>query len=285
MNSTSISLAVDYIGSNPQLTILSVIVAVVSVAVSVIIYLKSKREKVPKYSIKSYNIIKDFVNIFEALEVSYAGQTIKNLTVSKIVFWNAGRETIDKDDIVAADPITISTKGDYKILDQKIISINNETNKFSVKKSDGHSKVELEFEYVDKNDGAVIQIIHTGYSSKNIEIHGRIKGAGKLKLAKLEIIPEKYTLFIFGLLGGLSGAMTAYIQNLYNLDDTYLILGLIVTVFTLGCLYIIFRKLNNKLPRGLEIFTENIFGHDIEGTNIEKILSFLRLYINRKRDG
>jgi hypothetical protein len=264
LNSNSIASAVGYIGSNPLLTVLSFAVAIVSVAITVIIYLKSRREKIPCYNINSYNVITDFVNMFDSLEILYSGQAVKNLTVSKIVFWNAGRETIDMADIVEADPIMILVNKGHKILDEKIIAMNNETNNFSLTKSDDYSKVNIKFDYIDKNDGAVIQIIHTGKSNKNIEIRGRVKGVGKIKPTKVNFISNKLDLLAVFILGLLAGVVYLYFAIPMIVDKEYVKLALLFILLVICLLSIIkiedmcVKKLS-KLPKGLEIFMDEYY--------------------------
>ena len=265
----SISSFLTYIGG-PLLTIISVFVAIVSIAIT----FKSKRERKPRYSILSYNIIKDFVNMFDALEIRYAGQTVKDLTVSKIIFWNAGRETIDKDDIVKADPITIRMSDNYKILDQNIIAMNNETDNFYLIPSEDGSKVIVEFDYIDKNDGAVFQIIHTGKSNKDIEFHGRIKGAGEPELKDLDSLSKK--LETLGLVITIIGAFSlisvlVYLEPLFDSNPNYkhIFFIIILPIVFLGFIKTarIISKWFKKLPKGLEIFADNIANRDNEGEN------------------
>lgn len=52
-------------------------------------------------------------------EMRYSGPQIENLTVTKIAFWNAGRDTIDNQDVASAGPF-VHVKEGYKILDVKI---------------------------------------------------------------------------------------------------------------------------------------------------------------------
>ena len=66
---------------------------------SYIFYRIQKRRRELCWSIDSTNLIKGFSSLFEKLDVQYGGQKIENLTVSKIVFWNNGNETIDGRDI------------------------------------------------------------------------------------------------------------------------------------------------------------------------------------------
>ena len=185
MNSTAIAKAVMFMGTNPLIGILSFIAAIISIILAIIFYKYSRKLKKPYYTISSHNLIKDFVSKINSLDIKYSGKPIKNFTISKIAFWNSGNETIDKDDIVNADPIIIHVKNDGKILEAKIIASNNESNCFSLTDVYDDCKINMNFDYIDKDDGVGIQVYHTGSSNKDIEVCGRIKGVGKPRFISL----------------------------------------------------------------------------------------------------
>ena len=163
---------------NPWSVMISLLLAVTSFLLNVFFYFRGKREKKPCVAIRSINILRDFSSKFESLELSHLGEKIENLTVTKILFWNGGRETILALDIPEAAPLCISTKEERRILDAKIIQVKNPANKFCISITDQGSSAHLYFDYVDKDEGCVIQLMHTGRSSQDINITGKIKGAG-----------------------------------------------------------------------------------------------------------
>jgi hypothetical protein len=72
------------------------------------------------------------------------------------------------------------------ILDVKVVSSNNKANQFTCTLAqDGDA--EVDFEYLDRGHGAVIQVIHTGLSSDDITMVGQIKGVSAIKLTNLDI--------------------------------------------------------------------------------------------------
>lgn len=166
--------------ANPWLSVLSVIIAVFGVVVMIALYFRSKRVRLPCYAIRSINLVSDLVGTVEPLEMLYSGQPIENLTATRIAFWNAGRETIRREDIASAAPLTVRVKDGCEILDHKILYEKNTANRFSVTKEDDRSHITLDFEYVDKDEGAVVQILHTGKSAEDLEFRGRIKGVSSL---------------------------------------------------------------------------------------------------------
>jgi len=145
---------------------------------AILLYFKAKKTKSPRYAKRSMNIVRDLASKIESLELSYRGKKIETATVTRVLFWNAGRETIHRADIAEADPLIITTKEGCEILDARVTQMKKPANLFNAVLGEG-SKVRIGFDYIDKNEGAVIQLIHTGRSSDDIQVLGTIKGAGR----------------------------------------------------------------------------------------------------------
>jgi hypothetical protein len=81
--------------------------AIVSVGLNIVFYLKARHIKQPIYAIRSAHLVRDVSDRVDLLEIKYAGQRIPNLTSSRIALWNQGKETIQGSDIAEADPLSI----------------------------------------------------------------------------------------------------------------------------------------------------------------------------------
>ena len=58
-------------------------------------YRLSIRTKQPSWAINSNNLISGFSAKLPDLDIKYLGKGIENLTISKVMFWNAGNQTIE----------------------------------------------------------------------------------------------------------------------------------------------------------------------------------------------
>ena len=172
------SQSIESIVANPWFTLLSFLIAIVGVITAVFYYYQGKKVKSPCYAIRSFNIVRDLVSKIKALEMLYSGKPIKNLTITKIAFWNAGRDTINSKDIPTTEPLIVRIREGCKILDAKIHSMKNPANRLLISTSEDQLSCKIEFEYLDKGEGGVFQLIHTDINDKNIEVKGLIKGAG-----------------------------------------------------------------------------------------------------------
>ena len=81
---------------------------------------------------------------------------ITNLTASKILFWNDGRDTINAGDIASTVPLAILIRAGLKILDVEVLTRSRPANNFAVSKVGDGSRATIIFDYLDKGDGAVI---------------------------------------------------------------------------------------------------------------------------------
>ena len=168
--------------------ILTILTAIVGILVSYYFFRQAQKEKRPCWAVKSNNLIRNFSSKISKLEVVYDQEKIENLTISRIIFWNNGAETIEKHHIVSADPLRVSGKSGIKILDAEILVQNNRYSNFSAIRSNDQLYAYIEFDYLDKENGAVVQIIHTGVSSEDIRIEGSIKGVKRIRKKRIRTV-------------------------------------------------------------------------------------------------
>lgn len=179
---------IKYISSNPLINLISFLLAILGIILSVYYYLKSRKEKIPVFSKQSFQLIQKSITGLDKLEVKYNDQRVDKLTLTKVAFWNSGRETIRKEDVVQRDPIKITTKEDLLIYDHKIIS-SNPKNNFTLERINDQT-INIYFDYMDHFQGIIINIYHNGQKSDDIQLEGTIIGARKLDTG----IRKKYIL-------------------------------------------------------------------------------------------
>ena len=150
------------------------VITIISLAYAIICNQKNKEKKEFSYCLRSRTLIRKKKAKFEKLSIVYGGKQIDDLCVSNFTIWNSGNKTLNASDMVTSKELTITALEDGKILDVEILKCSEETNKFSLQLLDEHT-VKILFDYVDKMEGVVIQIIHTG-TNDSLEIDCKIKG-------------------------------------------------------------------------------------------------------------
>lgn len=169
----------EYIKNSNIIWVILSLCTVASLVFGIISWVKSKKRKQFTYATKSNYIILNKANQIEKLDLKFDGKSIDNLTITTIVIWNSQNSEIRIEDIVTDYELTVFSKGDTEILDAKIIFESEPANKFSIIETT-LQKVRFGFEYVDKKDGLVAQIIHTG-KSRDINVDVKIKGGESIR--------------------------------------------------------------------------------------------------------
>lgn len=164
------------------------IIAIVGFAYGFIFQRINKEKKEFSFCLKSNHLIRGKRSKFEKLSITYDGQQIEDLCVSKFTVWNSGNRTLNRTDMVESKELTISVADECKILDVELIACSEKTNNFSVK-IENEQTVKVLFEYADKKEGVVIQIIHTG-NDEDIQIDCKIKGGNPIKNIVNETAPK-----------------------------------------------------------------------------------------------
>jgi len=169
---------------------------VIGILVRTYFYYKSKKNKVLKYVLKSYNLVKDHTSKFSELNIKYKNEEVKNFTVTKMIFWNSGKGTIDGKDITTAEPLTLVAKDGYRILEATILKSNNNASVVSVSEVKDNNSITISFDYLDYLNGAVLNILHDGTTSDIIEFKGKIKGLEKVVKATIPNAPDTVHIFV-----------------------------------------------------------------------------------------
>ena len=169
-----------------QTDIIGTTIGIAGILFGYYLYRVGRRAKEPCWSIRSNNLIQNFGARLVGLKIQFGDQDVQNLTVSRILFWNAGGDTIRKSDIADANPLQIVACDGVALLEAQVLATSSQSNKVScVPQSDKKSAI-LQFDYLDRDQGAVVQIVHTGTSSDHLKIAGDIMGAPLLLARRIE---------------------------------------------------------------------------------------------------
>lgn len=163
---------------NPWVVFITTTFTIIGIPLTIYTYFKTKKEKSLKFEIKSNNIFKNFESIIENIKITCEDKNISTLTITKILIWCNGKETIYDTDIAQKMPLLIKTREGIDILEAKIIFSNNQANNINLEKLENNN-YKINFEFLDKKNGFIIQVVHTGKDSDDIIVDGKIKGIEK----------------------------------------------------------------------------------------------------------
>lgn len=179
---------IEVLKNNDFVWLTLTICTLVSVPLAIYFGCKSLPRKTIRAIISDNELITNKQSDISKLKILYDDKSVDKLTVTKLTFWNGSLQTIHNTDIIAAAPLSIFAKNG-KILEVSVLEGENTPNKINVSLADD-TTANITFDYLDKSEGGIIQIIHTG-DLKSIDITRKIKG-GKIKLHRL--LPQQLLL-------------------------------------------------------------------------------------------
>ncbi|HEY4290230.1 MAG TPA: hypothetical protein VGN00_24180 [Puia sp.] len=165
--------------STPWGILIGWIVGPLGIMVAVIVYYKQKKEKRPVYGKQTFPLIFKSGATPKKLEIVYDQKVVAKLTLTKFSFWNAGRETIRKEDITPVEPLIIKSVRGATIYDFEIV-YSNPVNNFKITRIDEFT-LGLDFDFMDLNQGIVLNLYHNGDSSIDITSVGTVIGGKPIK--------------------------------------------------------------------------------------------------------
>jgi hypothetical protein len=125
--------------------------------------------------------------------VEYDGKSVARLSLSQIIVWNDGEAAVRGQDIVDNDPLRFCFGNNAEILSVEIEKMTRKANGFAVNVHlDQSGCVVCTFGFLDRNDGALIRVLHTGQMTKPI-CFGTIVGLpnGIQFLGKVPVQPHR----------------------------------------------------------------------------------------------
>jgi len=223
--------------------------------------------------------------------VYFDGKEVPRLSLSEIVMWNAGKAPLRGSDISRLDPIALSFGSDGEILKANIEKRSRSANSLKLHLiEDEKDKLSISFEFLDRNDGAYILVLHSGDRltpgcsativglPKGLEYYGRIHqqyygSLGRYRqsrkrrrgnstdtlemaiLATMELIDACYMFLFMGIIGLLALVLSAFPNILALLGQTPTMLERTIMA-SMGMIYgptslIVFWSRRRRFPASL----------------------------------
>jgi hypothetical protein len=160
--------------NNLWLNIIFLVLAILSIVLAFYFYFKSKKEKRPVFHSKTISLFDASPIIANKLEIKYNGSVVNNLLLTRIAFWNAGRESIRSEDIAPNSPFLITAPDDIIIYDFEVVD-QNPVNNFKIEKLNEQT-IKVTFDFIDLNDGVIINIFRSSNKKSGLTISGKFIG-------------------------------------------------------------------------------------------------------------
>jgi hypothetical protein len=269
----------DFLNNSIVLNSITLVLALLGVFFAPYFYFREKRHKVPFYIVRTINLLRESIQKINTVEITYLGKKIENLSISKIAFWNDGRETINSNDVASADTIKILIDNNFVFLDAQIIFQTKEANKFEIQIADDKKSINITFDYIDYKEGMVLQVFHNGNVSENISIGGTVKSVKKIrrktfhfpssiakilrKILRKILTPkfirllESWTIFLTGIIFVLYFSINYFTRQPKSEGRIIFFVVILITVI-MGIISTLlgYRMIARKVPKRFNIFND-----------------------------
>jgi hypothetical protein len=153
-------------------------IGLIGIVLAAVFYFRGKEQSFPCYSVINAPLIgRRGVNFPEKLKIEYDGAPVPSLSIAVIYFWNRGRKTLDKSDLVSADPIVLhfaEERAPVRVLEVRSILMTRDV--LGVSASPMGDAIALNFEFLDRADGFALVVLHAGGERTRVTCSGTIKG-------------------------------------------------------------------------------------------------------------
>lgn len=172
--------------------VIGISIGLIGVILAFIFYIKSK----PISKISSFHSYTNLIGTNQSklpkqVSISYNNKYVKSVSSSEFIIWNSGNTVINKRALATKDPLRIEINPDIKLLRYQIIIENNPTNNISLKTDEDYpNSILIDFDFLEKNEGARIEILHTG-TKKDLKERGKIIGVKSIFSKEEEISKKK----------------------------------------------------------------------------------------------
>ena len=136
------------------------------------------KEKVPVYLVSRAEMIARPASIASRLSIRWDGNEVENVSLTRVAFWNQGKQYLDKTDFTDTDPFRIVPSEPVRILYAQHVRASRPSLRF-----DANIDGSVIYLAVHGNDGleymagGEFQIAYTSSKPVEFSVQGRVKGA------------------------------------------------------------------------------------------------------------
>jgi len=159
--------------------LIGIVLAVIFFSTTVILTLKHRRVKELVWSYTTKKVIGLGSDTPPELQLIFDEQRVLDVYRTTIIVFNAGNDSLRKDDVTK--DVTVHFRGTKILRPPTNIAKSKEAIQFTVRAVNDNDdfSVKFDFLYLDHNDGAVVEVLHT--KSEDLSCSGNIIGVNKIK--------------------------------------------------------------------------------------------------------
>lgn len=155
------------------------VIGIIGILLSLYLYQKGLEKKEPRGFYRTYREIEKLSPVKDSnIQILYKSKDVDRVFTTYLWLWNKGRKAINQSDVPPQSSITIKLvdkEHDPHILDYRILKTSRNEINFGIPTVDDNKFI-IKFDFLDYNDGAVIEIQHTGSYETEVQTEGIILG-------------------------------------------------------------------------------------------------------------
>ncbi len=236
-------------------TELAVVLALVGIIAAVVIgwffYWLGNKQRRPLYTVVGNTVVRADEDRY--IEVLFKGESVPVVSRSAVAFWNAGRDPIRRADLVGTHPLQAKLAADVRVLDVNVLATTRPQIDFDwVSETDRN--VGIDFSFLNRGDGGVIEVLHTGTAPFEVWVEGAIVGVeGNPQRIIDEPSGAPLTVWAFAIaLLGVWGTSLAFLASsgrlsLISVSGGGIVIGVVLVAWLVN----VWRRHQVRVPRPL----------------------------------
>ncbi len=174
------------LANHPYVTLVLLILAVAAIVVSLILFFASQSHRALVYAVNPIQTRVVTRGQATGIDISFDGRKLGDvdITAVQVAVWNSGDQSIRVDNVLKQ--VVVRTDPAVPILEASVVKYyrDQDVTGFSIVTSPellDTGRVPLNWKILERNDGAVIQLIYLGSPEVEIKAEGLIEGFGSIK--------------------------------------------------------------------------------------------------------
>lgn len=200
------------------LDVISILIGLAGIGLGIYFYSQSKEIRDLSYSISPSKALVLDSKRASKLRVLYDSTIISSDIVAiQLAIWNRGKQSIKKSNILKN--IEVKNNNRVKILETSIRKVSREVTNFSVVQNNyNNGNIPLNWDILENNDGAVLQILYAGNLNAKFFLNGIIEGQENIHCIDINN-EENSTVYFISIILGIFVFLMGYFQ--YRSEKKY----------------------------------------------------------------
>lgn len=159
--------------------LLGLAIGVLGIILAYVFYKNSKPVRLLAVGTRSFPVISKRAESIADLDVRLKGQPASTISLTYLAIWNAGTESLRRQDIPAGEPLMVRAQDGVKILSATLAEATRTTNQVAIGAvNENQASVPVAFEFLNPGDGALIHVVHSGVGKSDLQVVGSLIGGG-----------------------------------------------------------------------------------------------------------